>query len=317
MIPKEAKIYIAGHRGLVGGAILKKYQSEGYTNLVTRTRAELDLVRQDQVERFFDETRPEYVILAAARVGGIKANMTQQATFLYENLAIQNNVIWEAHNYETQKLMFLGSSCIYPRECPQPMKEEYLLTGLLEPTNEGYAIAKIAGLKLCEKIHEQFGKKFISVMPSNVYGPNDHFEPERSHVISGMITRMIEAKRQNAPTFEIWGTGTARREFLYVDDLADAVYFVMENYDERQFINVGSGEDISITELAKLLQELVGYQGEFVYNTEKPDGMPRKLMDVTRLQKLGWVAPTSFRDGLNRTINWYLENREIQSSNEK
>ena len=305
---KSSKIYIAGHRGLVGSAILRKFQSEGYQNLITKTHSQLDLTRQDLVEEFFDREKPDYVIIAAARVGGIKANMTYPAQFLYENLSIQNNIIWSALKTGTKKLMFLGSSCIYPRECPQPMKEEYLLTGKLEPTNEAYAVAKIAGLKLCEYIKREFNKSFISVMPTTIYGPNDHFDPLVAHVVPSLIRRLIEAKKLNSPSIEIWGTGNARREFLYVDDLADAIYFLMQNYDSEEFINIGVGDDISIKELVTILKELTGFKGELTFDTSKPDGMPRKLMDTQRLKHLGWTPKTDLKIGLKKTIDWYTKN---------
>lgn len=306
---KSSKIYIAGHRGLVGSSILHKFQSSGYQNIITRTHSELDLTKQDLVEKFFDTERPDYVIIAAARVGGIKANMTYPAEFLYENLMMQNNIIWSALKTDTKKLMFLGSSCIYPRECPQPMKEEYLLTGKLEPTNEAYAVAKIAGLKLCEYIKRELNKSFISVMPTTIYGPNDHFDPLIAHVVPSLIRRLIEAKESNAESIEIWGTGNSRREFLYVDDLADAIYFLMQNYDSEEFINIGVGDDISIKELADILKNLTGFQGGLIFNTSKPDGMPRKLMDTQRLNKLGWKPKVGLKKGLKQTIDWYLKSR--------
>lgn len=303
---KSSKIYIAGHRGLVGSAILHKFQSEGYQNIITRTHSELDLTRQDLVEEFFNKEQPDYVIIAAARVGGIKANMTYPAEFLYENLSIQNNIIWSSLKTGTKKLMFLGSSCIYPRECPQPMKEEYLLTGKLEPTNEAYAVAKIAGLKLCEYIKRELKKSFISVMPTTIYGPNDHFDPLVAHVVPSLIRRLIEAKKLNSQSIEIWGTGNSRREFLYVGDLADAIYFLMQNYDSEEFINIGVGDDISIKELANILKDLTGFKGELIFDTSKPDGMPRKLMDTQKLNSLGWRPKIDLREGLKQTINWYL-----------
>jgi GDP-L-fucose synthase len=306
---KNSKLFIAGHRGLVGSRILKKYQDEGYKNIVTRTRAELDLTNQKAVEKFFKKEKPEYVIDAAAKVGGIVANKTHQADFLYENLSMQNNLIWFSHIYDVKKLMFLGSSCIYPRESKQPIKEEYFMTGPLEPTNEGYAIAKIAGMKLCERISEQYGKNFISVMPCNIYGPGDHFDPENSHVIAATIRKFVDAVEQDLPSVEVWGTGKPKREFLYNEDLADAVYYLMENYNEREFINVGVGDDISIKNLAILVKKLTDYKGEIVFNTEKPDGMMRKVMDVSRLNALGWKPKTSFEEGLEKTIEWYKKNR--------
>ncbi|MEK7616919.1 MAG: GDP-L-fucose synthase [Patescibacteria group bacterium] len=304
---KSSKIYIAGHKGLVGSAILHKFQSEGYKNIITRTHSELDLTRQDLVEDFFNQEKPHYVIIAAARVGGIKANMTYPAEFLYENLSIQNNIIWSALKTGTKKLMFLGSSCIYPRQCPQPMKEEYLLTGKLEPTNEAYAVAKVAGLKLCEYIKRELKKSFISVMPTTIYGPKDHFDPLIAHVVPSLIRRMVEAKKLNSKSIEIWGTGNSRREFLYVDDLADAIYFLMQNYDSKDFINIGVGNDISIKELTYILKDLTGFKGKLVFDRSKPDGMPRKLMDTQRLNKLGWRPKVDLREGLKQTIDWYME----------
>lgn len=304
-IPKNSRIYIAGHKGLVGSAVLKKFQQEGYSNLITKAHSELDLIRQDAVERFFDAEKPEYVIIAAARVGGIRANSAYMADFEYENLMIQNNIIWTAHKSGVRKLMFLGSSCIYPRDCDQPMKEEYLLTGLLEPTNEGYAISKIAGLKLCEYIYKQFNKVFISAMPANVYGPNDRFDLEHSHVVPAMIMKFLEAKEKNVPYVEVWGTGRAKRDFLYVEDLADAIYFLMQNYNDKDFINIGTGVDISIKELVETIKRVVGFSGEPRFNTSKPDGMPRKLMDASKIQALGWKAKISLREGLQKTVDWY------------
>lgn len=305
MIPNNAKIYIAGHRGLVGSSINNKFESQGYTNLLVKTHAELDLLSQSAVETFFQQERPEYVILAAARVGGIKENMLHQAEFLYQNTQIQNNVIWAAHQSGVKKFLFLGSSCIYPRSSPQPMKEQYLLDGKLEPTNEGYALAKINGMKLCDKIYEQFDKAFISCMPTNIYGIGDHFNAESSHVIPSLIYKMHKAKTEQIPEVEIWGSGSSRREFLFVEDLADAVFWLMNHYEEKQFLNVGTGEDISIKELAYLIQEIIGYSGKLAFNTSKPDGMPKKLLDVSRINKLGWKHTTSLREGIMKTYDWY------------
>lgn len=306
---KSSRIFISGHKGLVGSAILRKFQSEGFKNLIFKTHSQLDLTRQEKAEKFFKTEKPEYVIIASARVGGIKANMTYPGEFLYENLMIQNNLIWTSLKTGVKKLMFLGSSCIYPRESPQPMKEEYLLTGKLEPTNEAYAVAKIAGLKLCEYIYKEFKKPFISVMPTTIYGPNDHFDPEVAHVVPSLIRRLIEAKNKNSPMIEIWGTGNAKREFLHVDDLADAIFFLMKNYDSSDFINIGVGSDVSIKTLAKTLKQLTGFKGELSFNTSKPDGMPRKLMDTTRLNKLGWKPKIGLKEGLDETIKWYLNNK--------
>ncbi len=307
MINKNAKIYIAGHTGMVGSAILKKFQKEGYSNILLKTSKELDLTDQDLVHKFFDKEKPEYVILSAAKVGGIKANMTRPAEFLYDNLQIQNNVIWGAHVTNVKKLLFLASSCIYPRDSEQPMKEEYFLNGKLEPTNEGYALAKIAGIKLCEKIHEQFEQIFISCMPTNIYGPRDNFDMESSHVIPGLMRRMHEAKTNKLEEVVVWGSGDSRREFLYVDDLADAVYWLMNNYSEKEFLNIGTGVDISIKELAYTLKEIVGFEGNLTFDRSKPDGMPRKMLDVSKMEKRGWQYKTEFKKGLQDTYKWFLE----------
>lgn len=304
---KDSKIYVAGHRGLVGSAIVRRLKAEGYTNLLLRTREELDLLDQKAVREFFNQEKPEYVIDAAARVGGIKANMTYLTEFLFENLQIQNNIIWSAFESGVEKLLFLGTSCIYPRESPQPMKEEYLLTGKLEPTNEAYAIAKISGIKLCEYIHKQYGRKFISIMPPNLYGPGDNFNPESSHVAAGLLRRFYEAKMSNAPEVVVWGTGVSRREFLYVDDLADAVLWMMNNYEDKDFLNVGAGSDISIKELALLIKEVVGYDGNLTFDATKPDGMPKKLLDVSRANALGWKAKTELKDGLAKALDWFKQ----------
>jgi len=304
---KDSKIYIAGHRGMVGSAILRKFKKEGFTNLVLRTREELDLTNQAKVEEFFQTEKPEYVIVAAAKVGGIKANNEHQADFILENLLIQDNIIVSSLRNNVKKLLFLGSSCIYPRESPQPIKEEYLLTGKLEPTNEGYAIAKIAGMKLCEKIFEQYGKVFISCMPTNLYGQNDNFDVESSHVISALMRRIHEAKTANSKTVSIWGTGNVLRDFLYVDDMAEAVFLVMKNYNEKQFLNIGSGKEIKIKDLAKLLKEVIGYEGELVFDTTKPDGMPKKLLDISRISKLGWKPTTDLKQGLEKMYKFFLE----------
>jgi GDP-L-fucose synthase len=305
---KSTKIFVAGHRGLVGSAIVRRLEEEGYTNLVLRTRDELDLFDQKAVESFFESEKPEYVIDSAAKVGGIKANMTYPAEFLYENLQIQNNLIWSAKKTGVKKFLFLGSSCIYPRDSPQPMKEEYFSKGSPEPTNEAYAYAKIAGMKLCEYIYDEYGLDFTSCMPTNIYGENDDFNPETSHVIPSLIRRMHEAKVSNTPEVVIWGTGVSRREFLHVDDLADAVVWQLTQYDKKQFLNIGTGEDISIKELAFIVKELVGYEGELVFDATKPDGMPKKLLDVTLLHEAGWKHKIQFEDGLKRTYDWYLAN---------
>lgn len=305
---KTSKIYVAGHRGMVGSAIVHKLQNSGYSNLILKTRDELDLLDQDAVEAFFAAEQPEYVVDSAARVGGIKANMTHPALFLYENLQIQNNLIWAAKNSGVKKFLFLGSSCIYPRESPQPMKEEYFFEGKPEPTNEGYAIAKIAGMKLCEYIYNEFGMTFISCMPTNIYGENDNFDPETSHVIPSLIRRIHEAKVANTPEVVIWGTGVSRREFMHVDDMANAAQWLLEDYEDKQFLNIGTGEDISIKELAETIQKLIGYEGKLVFDATKPDGMPKKLLDVTKLHDAGWHHSISFDDGLRRTYEWYLAN---------
>jgi len=305
---KSSKIFVAGHRGLVGSAIVRKLQKEGYTNLILKGREEVDLTRQEEVERFFEKERPEYVFLAAAKVGGIHANRTYPAEFIYQNLMIECNVIHSAYKYGVKKLLFLGSSCIYPRECPQPMKEEYLLSGYLEPTNEAYAVAKIAGLKLCQFYKRQYGANFISCMPTNLYGPNDNFDLNTSHVIPALIRKFHEAKIQGKPYVEVWGTGRPLREFLHVDDLADACLFLMQNYDDEIWINVGSGEEVSIEELAKMIKEIVGYKGRIVFNPDMPDGTPRKLLDISRLKSLGWSPKMSLIEGLKSTYEWYVNN---------
>lgn len=306
---KDSKIYIAGHNGMVGSAIVRELKTLGYSNLIVRTRQELDLTHQASVADFFKKERPDYVILAAARVGGIAANMASPAGFLFENLEMQNNVIWNAHLNGVKKLMFLGSSCIYPRNCPQPMKEEYLMDGKPEPTNEGYALAKISGLKLCEKIYEQYGEKFISCMPTNIYGVNDNFDEKSSHVIPSLMRRMHEAKNEGKPEVVVWGSGNTRREFLYVDDLAKAVVWLMNNYADKQFVNIGTGADVSIKELAQLIRKTVGYEGNIVFDSTKPDGMPKKLLDVTKAQKLGWHYDIELEEGLKKTYDWYLKNK--------
>ncbi|MEM9858687.1 MAG: GDP-L-fucose synthase [Bacteroidota bacterium] len=300
---KEAKIYIAGHNGMVGSAILRRLQKEGFQNFVLRTSKELDLRVQKDVEEFFNAEKPDYVFLVAAKVGGILANNTYRAEFLYDNLMIQNNVIHQSHLTGVKKLMFLGSSCIYPKLAPQPLKEKYLLTGELESTNEPYAIAKIAGIKMCDAYRHQYGCNFISAMPTNLYGPNDNYDLKTSHVLPALIRKFHEAKAESKPIVEVWGTGSPMREFLHVDDMADACYFLMQNYDEAGFVNVGIGEDISIKELAELIKGIVGYDGEIKWNTSKPDGTPRKLMDNSYLNKLGWVSKITLANGISTTIN--------------
>ncbi|GAA4134615.1 GDP-L-fucose synthase [Sphingobacterium kyonggiense] len=295
---KQAKIYVAGHRGMVGSAILRKLQELGYTNLITRTSKELDLRDQQAVKAFFEQEKPDYVFLAAAKVGGIMANNTYRADFIYENLAIQNNVIHYAHESDVKKLMFLGSSCIYPKMAPQPLNEDSLLTGPLEYTNEPYAIAKIAGIKMIESYRLQYGDNYISVMPTNLYGINDNYHPENSHVLPALIRRFHEAKINGTPSVSIWGSGTPLREFMYADDLADACVFLMNNYNEEQFVNIGVGEDISIKDLALMIKEVIGYEGQLEFDSSKPDGTPRKLMDVSKLKGLGWEAKTNLREGI-------------------
>jgi len=304
----DSKIYIAGHMGLVGSAIHRKLREKGYANTIGRPRKELDLERQAQVESFFEEQRPEYVFLAAAKVGGIWANNSFPAEFIYSNIMVQTNVIHSAYRTGVKKLLFLGSSCIYPKHCPQPMKEEYLLTGPLEPTNEPYALAKIAGIRACQSYNRQYGTNYISVMPTNLYGPNDNFDLETSHALPALIRKFHEAKIKSNSSVTIWGTGLPRREFLYVDDLADACIFLMNHYDESDIINVGLGEDISIAELALLVKGVVGYTGDIEYDTEKPDGTPRKLLDVSRLRDLGWQPKLSLEEGIKKTYEWYCQN---------
>ncbi|TFF36879.1 GDP-L-fucose synthase family protein [Mucilaginibacter psychrotolerans] len=303
---KDSRIYIAGHRGMVGSAIHRKLEKEGYTNFILRSSGELDLRDQQKVTAFFAETKPDYVFLAAAKVGGIVANNTYRADFLYENLQIQNNVIHNAYLSGVKKLMFLGSSCIYPKMAPQPLKEDYLLTGTLEPTNEPYAIAKIAGIKMCDAYRAQYGCNFISVMPTNMYGYNDNYHPQNSHVLPAMIRRFHEAKEQGLPTVTIWGTGSPLREFLFADDLAEACYYLMQNYDEPGLVNIGSGTEISIKELALLIKKVVGFEGNIDFDTSKPDGTPRKLMDVTKLAEKGWTYSTKLEDGIRLAYEDFL-----------
>lgn len=307
---KQAKIYVAGHRGMVGSAIYRKLKEQGFENIVVRTSKELDLLHQQAVKEFFETEKPEYVFLAAAKVGGIMANNVYRADFIYENLAIQNNVIHYAHENDAKKLMFLGSSCIYPKMAPQPLKEDYLLTGTLEPTNEPYAIAKIAGIKMVESYRLQYDDNYISVMPTNLYGINDNYHPENSHVLPALIRKFHEAKINYSPTVNIWGSGNPLREFMYADDLADACVFLMENYNDLQFVNIGVGEDISIRDLAELIKEVVGFQGELEFDSSKPDGTPRKLMDVSKLHSLGWKAKTSLKDGIKLAYEDFLSKNQ-------
>jgi GDP-L-fucose synthase len=318
----DSKIYVAGHRGLVGSAIVRRLTSPsplagegrgegGYTNIVTRTHSELDLTDQSAVDAFFKKERPEYVFLAAAKVGGIHANNTYRADFIYQNLMIESNIIHASYRHGAKKLMFLGSSCIYPKHAPQPMKEEHLLTGLLEPTNEPYAIAKIAGIKMCDAYNRQYGTNFMSVMPTNLYGLGDNYDLQNSHVLPALIRKMHEAKMQNAKEVVVWGTGTPKREFLYSEDLADASVFLMEKYnaaDIGEFVNIGSGKEITIRELAELVAEIVGFSGQLVFDASKPDGTPRKLLDVSRLQDLGWQAKTGLREGISMAYADFLQN---------
>jgi GDP-L-fucose synthase len=299
---KTAKIYIAGHRGMVGSGIERKLRREGYNNIVTRTSRELDLRNQQAVDDFFKKEKPSYVILAAAKVGGIHANNTYRAEFIYDNLMIEANVIHAAYLNKVTKLLFLGSSCIYPKMAPQPLKEEYLLSGYLESTNQPYAIAKIAGIEICDSYRAQYGCNFISAMPTNLYGTNDNYHPENSHVLPALIRRIVLAKKNNEPSVTIWGTGTPRREFLHVDDLADACYYLMKNYNEKGFVNIGTGIDISIKELTKMLVNIIDYSGNIEFDFTKPDGTPRKLMDISKISNLGWEAKVSLIDGIKKTI---------------
>ncbi|EJR48928.1 hypothetical protein IIM_04105 [Bacillus cereus VD107] len=304
---KDSKIYVAGHRGLVGSAIFRKLEEQGYTNIVYKTSKELDLRNPKQVEDFFQAEQIEYVFLAAAKVGGIVANNQYPADFIRDNLMIQTNVIDSAYRSGVKKLLFLGSTCIYPKMAPQPLKEEYLLTGELEPTNDAYAIAKIAGIKMCESYNRQYGTKYISVMPTNLYGPNDNFDLHTSHVLPALIRKFHEAKENNAEFVEVWGTGTPLREFLYSDDLADACVYLMDNYEGNEIVNIGVGKDLSIKELAEKVKETVGFEGELRFDTSKPDGTPRKLVDVSKLNSLGWEATTSLDEGLKKAYEWFLQ----------
>jgi GDP-L-fucose synthase len=303
----QSRIYVAGHRGLVGSAIVRRLEADGHENILTRARAEVDLTDARQVETFLERERPEYVFLAAARVGGILANKTYPVEFLRDNLRIEMNVIEAAYRYGTKKLMFLGSSCIYPKYAPQPMKEEHLLSGELEPTNEPYAIAKIAGIKLCQAYNRQYGTDFVSLMPTNLFGPGDNFDPETSHVLPALIRKFHEAKEHEEPTVTVWGTGEPRREFLHVDDLAEACSYLMNSPSTDDIVNVGVGKDISIGELADLVKDVVGYEGRIVYDRSMPDGTPRKLLDVSRLRDLGWQAKIPLREGIERTYAWFTE----------
>ncbi len=311
---KTAKIYVAGHRGMVGSAIERKLREQGYNNIVTRKSAELDLRNQQAVRDFFAAEKPEYVFLAAAKVGGILANNSYRAEFLYDNLMIEVNVIHAAYESGVKKLMFLGSSCIYPKMAPQPLREDYLLTGALEPTNEPYAVAKITGIKLCEAYRDQYGADFISVMPTNLYGPNDNYDLKNSHVLPALIRKFHEAKMDGLPSVEIWGTGSPKREFLHSDDLAEACVFLMETYSGRDFVNIGTGEDIAIGDLALLIKNIVGFEGELTFDTSKPDGTPRKLMDVSRLHALGWKHRIDLESGIRSVYQQYKANLEAPAA---
>jgi len=308
VITPDSKIYVAGHRGLVGSAIIRNLQDKGYNNIVSRTRQELDLMQADAVNQFYAEEKPELVIDAAAKVGGIHANNSYPAEFIYDNLTIQNNLIHGAYQADVKKFIFLGSSCIYPKMAPQPLKEEYLLTGALEPTNEWYAIAKIAGIKMCQAYRKQYGFDAISLMPTNLYGPGDNFDLQNSHVLPALIRKFHEAKINNHQNVTVWGTGSPKREFLYVDDMADASVFLMENYSDEQIVNVGTGIDVSIKELAEIVKKVVGFNGDLVFDTTKPDGTPRKLMDVSFLNSQGWKAKVEIEQGIQLAYDWFLKN---------
>lgn len=307
---KDSKIYVAGHRGLVGSAIVRALQKKGFTNLILKTRQELDLTDQHAVADFFATEHPEYVFLAAAKVGGIMANKTYPADFIQQNLAVQNNIIHNAHLHKIKKLLFLGSSCIYPKLCPQPIREEYLLTGELEETNKAYAVAKIAGIIKCQSYNEQYGTNFISLMPTNLYGPNDNFDLANSHVLPAMLRKFHEAKIKNEPAITLWGTGSAMREFLHVDDLAEASLFLMENYNDSSIVNVGTGEDVTIKELAEKIKNVVGYEGTIDWDTTKPDGTPRKLLDVSKIHSLGWKHLITLDEGVAETYTWFKKNND-------
>ena len=309
MMQKEAKIYVAYHNGMVGSAICRKLKNEGYSNILFRTSKDLDLRDQYAVNDFFESQEPDYVFLAAAKVGGIMANSTYKADFIYDNLMMQNNIIHASHKNQVKKLLFLGSSCIYPKVAQQPIKEDYLLTGALEPTNEPYAIAKIAGLKLCEFYKEQYGDNFFSIMPTNLYGPNDNYDLVSSHVLPALIRKFHEAKINGYPSVELWGSGMPKREFLYVEDLAEACVFLMNEYEGSALLNIGTGKDLSILELAEKIKQITNFKGEVIWDKTKPDGTPRKLLDVTKVNSLGWEAKTSLDQGIKKTYEWYIQNR--------
>lgn len=305
---KKSKIYVAGHRGLAGSAIVRKLKKEGYENLLLRTSAELDLRNQENVRDFFEKEKPEFVFLAAAKVGGINANNTYPADFIYDNLCIQNNVIRQSYTNGVRKLFFLGSSCIYPKNSPQPIKEEYLLSGYLEPTNDAYAVAKIAGIKMCQAYHKQYGSNFISAMPTNLYGPGDNYDLKNSHVLPALLRKFHDAKEKGEPAVTVWGTGKPRREFLHADDLADASYFLMQNYNEPEIVNVGTGKDISIGEMANMIKGISGYKGEIIFDTSMPDGTFQKLLDTSKINTLGWKEQIGFEEGLRKEYEEYNSN---------
>lgn len=304
---KDSNIFVAGHNGMVGSAIVRKLKELGYTKIITKSKKELDLTNQFQVMQFFHFERPEYVFLAAAKVGGIKANDDFRADFIYENITIQSNIIKASHDNGVKKLLFLGSTCIYPKLCPQPIKEEYLLTGLLEPTNDAYAIAKISGIKMCQSFNKQYGTNYISVMPTNLYGYNDNYDLNNSHVLPALIRKFHEAKLEGKNEVEIWGTGTPKREFLYVDDLADACHHLMLNYNDSEIVNIGTGQDVTIAELVVVIKNIVGFEGDIYFNTKMPDGTPRKLLDVSKLKEIGWVYKTSLKEGIQKTYTDYVK----------
>ncbi|MHB8258712.1 MAG: GDP-L-fucose synthase [Bacteroidia bacterium] len=307
-----SKIYVAGHKGMVGSALVRTLKAHGFTNLIYKTRQELNLCNQQEVNTFFEKEKPEYVFLAAAKVGGIQANNTYRADFIYENLMVQNNIIYAAYKNKIKKLMFLGSSCIYPKLAPQPLKEEYLLTGELEYTNEPYAIAKIAGIKMCESYHKQYGCNFISVMPTNLYGANDNYDLNNSHVLPALLRKFHDAKENHLPTVGVWGTGSPRREFMHADDMADACVYLMINYNGERFVNLGTGTDISIKELAHLIKDIVGYKGEIIFDNSKPDGTPRKLMDVSYLHSLGWAHKINLEQGIKQVYTDFKANKHLR-----
>ena len=308
---RDAKIYIAGHQGLVGSALMRLMSSKGFTHIITKTAQELDLRRQQEVEAFFEQAKPEYVIIAAATVGGIYANISMPAPFLYDNLMIAAHIIHTAYKVGVKKLLFLGSSCIYPRDCPQPIQEHYLLTGPLEPTNEGYAIAKIAGIKLCQTYRHHYNVNFISCMPTNLYGPGDFFDEQKAHVVPALIAKMVKAQKEGLPEVTIWGSGTPRRDLLFIDDCAEALLFLMNHYNGHDALNIGSGTDYTISEIASMIQELVGFKGKLILDHTKPDGTPRKILSIDRLKEYGWQPTTSLRDGLTKTIAWYRTDQSI------